>query len=477
MGDATRLPLPGRGASRAPALDLVSPRPGINDLVDYLDATVIARGRVRVPTRNISVLIKMDPPGKPTWWKRLWRDAAVVEPTVRVTVELIQVGVSLTPIAHYQDGFIFKDGLEEYSIRLHTKTEPCKVDYAPAIGGAFRIETARNLERDLGLPSGQLDTLLRTGRIGLPLSAKDRQRLFWIVYATFPDTIRTFVIPTARIILDEFVFDKSDVTSVHVEKLGAVARHAVAVMRFTGDVPKIALTGHADDRGTDAYNIDLGERRIKSVEKALREALDSVARGVSTRFTVTTKSFGEAKPVVKGARTEADHARNRRVEVLMSTLRPRCKRVSLRAVVGRGLKLLPRLSNADQAKRIECFLRKALKKGTDDRYVWPDMVLNVYNNSTPFGTYGFNLLRDQLTLEGVFGSSNSDASVLNSLQSIDERIITGIDEMNKKIHLLAGAGSAGVPLVATMKAMDALRAFMHARVTDPNSIYNCYKDV
>jgi hypothetical protein len=82
-----------------------------------------------------------------------------------------------------------------------------------------------------------------------------------------------------------------------------------------------------------------------------------------------------------------------------------------------------------------------------------------------------------LTIEGVFASSNSDASLLNSLQSIDDRIIKGISEVNKYIAILSGAGSAGIPLIAKMKAMDALRAFMHGRVKDPNSIYNCYKDV
>ena len=276
------------------------------------------------------------------------------------------------------------------------------------------------------------------------------------------------------------MFDKSDLTGVHADKIRAIARHLLAVRRFAGDFPKIALTGHADDRGKEPYNTGLGERRNAAVEKALRAALDDLMPGLtpalSTRFTIMSKSFGETKPIVAKARSEAEHARNRRVEVLISTLRPRCKRVSLRAVVGRSLKQLHRLPS-DQAKRIECFLRKVLRKGTDDRYVWPEMVLNVYNNSTPFGTYGFNLLRDQLTIEGVFGPSNSDVSLLKSLQSIDDRIITGISEVNKYIHLLSGAGSAGVPLVATMKAMDALRAFMHGRVKDPNSIYNCYKDV
>ena len=180
----------GGGPSRgAPTVDVVSPRPGIDDLVDYLDATVIARGVVRVPTKNIEVLVKLEPRDKPTWWKRLWRDAATVEPTVRVTIELVQVGVSLTPFVHYQDGFGLKEGLEEYLIRRHTKVAPCAIDYAPAIGAGFLISSTKELEKNFDIP-GQLDKLFKAGRIGLPLSAKDQQRLFWMVYATFPDTIR-----------------------------------------------------------------------------------------------------------------------------------------------------------------------------------------------------------------------------------------------------------------------------------------------
>jgi hypothetical protein len=109
--------------------------------------------------------------------------------------------------------------------------------------------------------------------------------------------------------------------------------------------------------------------------------------------------------------------------------------------------------------------------------VHPQLVLDVYNKMTPFGTYPLSLLRDQLTLDSVFGPSISDVSVLKSLQWIDDQIIAGITEMNKYIAILSGAASAGVPLVALMKAMDELRAFMNARVGDPNSIYNCYKDV
>jgi peptidoglycan-associated lipoprotein len=69
---------------------------------------------------------------------------------------------------------------------------------------------------------------------------------------------------------------------------------------------RILLRGHADDSGTETYNLALGSRRAQAVRAALIE------RGVApTRL--ETVSFGEALPASPG-RDEASLARNRRVE-------------------------------------------------------------------------------------------------------------------------------------------------------------------
>ena len=266
-------------------------------------------------------------------------------------------------------------------LRLATPTS------CPCWCAALRISTKASIEQELGIV-GQLDMLLRAGKITQPMSARDQRRLFWIAYATFPDDIKRFVIPKGRILLGEFAFDKSLLTDSHVAKIGAIARHCVAISRFISVPPKIAIAGHTDDRGTERYNTGLGERRAAAVNEALRRAIDELTPGLSKQMSITLQAFGETRPLVK-ARTEGEHARNRRVEVLLQQPLRRCTRVSLRAVVSRSLKLLPRLGSRDQAQRIGCMLRKMLQKGADDRWVFTELVSTVENKTLAFGTYPF----------------------------------------------------------------------------------------
>jgi hypothetical protein len=468
---AYKPPLPRLGMGQS-TLEVISPRPDIGDLVDYLDASVLARGRVIVPTQRITFLVKLNPPKELTWWNRLWDDPLKHFPTVRVTIELIQVGPSLTPISTYGNQPIVKKALNEYVIRLHTKTPPCSTDYVPVIGSAFALAAEMSVEKELGI-GGHLDTLLKQGKITSPVSAKDEQRHFWFVYATFPAEIGRYVIPRDRVVLDEFEFDKSSLTKVHLAKITAIARYIAALAAFVGNPPKVEITGHTDIRGTEKYNMELGYRRAAAVNEALHKAIDAISPGLSKRMTITPRSFGETKPLIM-ANTEAEHARNRRVEVLVQKPLPYCPRVSLQAVVNRALKLMPRLAQPEERQRLSCLLHKVLLKGTDDRWIDPQGVLNVYNQDSRFGTYPLILVRDFLS---GYTHSLTDAELLASLQRMDKQIIEGIGQVNHFIQVLSGAASSGIPLLAKMKAMDTLRAWTYARVKYPKSIYSCYREV
>ena len=468
-GLITSIPSPGLGD---PTVQIVSPRPNISDLVDYLDATVRARGRVTVPTQKVNFLVKLDPPNKSTWWKRLWEDPLKKFPTVRVTVELVQVGVSLFPISNYRGDVLLSQSFNEYLTRLHSKKPPCSTDFVTALGGLFGITAKGAIEKELGI-NGQLDTLIKKSNTKLPMSAQDEQRHFWTVYATFPTEIRKYVIPETRVVLDEFIFDKSSLTQNHIGKILAIARHSEAMAASVGTGFTIGLAGHTDDRGTEKYNIDLGDRRASEVKEALRKAIEGIGPGLSSKFTIMAKSFGETKPLVK-AKTEAEHARNRRVEVLLLKQTSRCPRVSLRVVVKRALGLLPRLSDSKQAQRISCLLRKVIQKGTDDRWIDKQRVGDVENASKSLGTYPFNLLRDYLSLGDIFEAAVPDAQVLRTLESLDGEIIGGINKVIERMEVLTNAASTGASTPG-MKEMDALRAWMFKRTNDNQSIYNCYR--
>ena len=102
-----------------------------------------------------------------------------------------------------------------------------------------------------------------------------------------------------------FAFNKSELTPQAGPRLDKLAS-------FLKQFPqrKLLVEGYTDAVGTDAYNMELSERRAE----AIREAL--VARGVDTTR-VVTKGYGKAYPVADNASVDG-RAVNRRVEVVIA---------------------------------------------------------------------------------------------------------------------------------------------------------------
>jgi peptidoglycan-associated lipoprotein len=69
---------------------------------------------------------------------------------------------------------------------------------------------------------------------------------------------------------------------------------------------RIRIAGHTDNRGSDEYNLALGQRRSASAKRYL------VSRGIAENR-IETVSFGEERPAAAGE-NEAAWARNRRDE-------------------------------------------------------------------------------------------------------------------------------------------------------------------
>ncbi len=78
--------------------------------------------------------------------------------------------------------------------------------------------------------------------------------------------------------------------------------------RLMKEVPEITarVEGHADERGTNDYNLALGERRSKTVNDYL------TSFGIQGNR-LTTISYGEEKPAAEG-HDESAFSKNRRVE-------------------------------------------------------------------------------------------------------------------------------------------------------------------
>jgi peptidoglycan-associated lipoprotein len=100
-----------------------------------------------------------------------------------------------------------------------------------------------------------------------------------------------------------FDFDESSIRSEFRTVLNAHSMNLAANPNMT-----VVLEGHADERGTREYNLALGERRAKAVERFL------IVNGAS-RGQIETVSYGEEKPAVRGS-SESAWAQNRRVELI-----------------------------------------------------------------------------------------------------------------------------------------------------------------
>jgi OmpA-OmpF porin, OOP family len=102
-----------------------------------------------------------------------------------------------------------------------------------------------------------------------------------------------------------FEYDKAVIKRDSYYILDAV----VAAMNGSPDIALLEVQGHTDERGDDAYNLDLSERRAAAVVAYL------VAHGVAARR-LSSQGYGETQPVDK--RTgEAAWARNRRVDFVL----------------------------------------------------------------------------------------------------------------------------------------------------------------
>lgn len=102
-----------------------------------------------------------------------------------------------------------------------------------------------------------------------------------------------------------FDFDKSELRK---DTMDVLAKNAEALLKKAADA-KIQIAGHCDERGSDEYNLALGDRRAKSVAGYLKKL------GVAENR-ISTISYGKEKPAVDG-HDEAAWSKNRRAEFVI----------------------------------------------------------------------------------------------------------------------------------------------------------------
>jgi peptidoglycan-associated lipoprotein len=112
-----------------------------------------------------------------------------------------------------------------------------------------------------------------------------------------PDTLKSETV--------HFDFDRAVVKTSEKPKVERVASY----LKANGNAD-ILIEGHCDERGTEGYNMALGERRALAVREAL------VGLGVSPDK-IQTISYGESRPIEAG-HTESAWSQNRRAAFVLA---------------------------------------------------------------------------------------------------------------------------------------------------------------
>ena len=116
--------------------------------------------------------------------------------------------------------------------------------------------------------------------------------------------------PVLRIVFEEQVFFDTDKSIVRPKSTSVLTAVAETLRSQSGPVA-LFVAGHANSRGSDAYNLDLSVRRANSVARALN------SNGIGSSI-IWRVGFGKAIPL-KPNTSAQNMAYNRRVEFLIAS--------------------------------------------------------------------------------------------------------------------------------------------------------------
>ena len=132
------------------------------------------------------------------------------------------------------------------------------------------------------------------------------------IFLTKPETDTTF---NVALLLDKVELNKTftveniyyDLNKYDIRPDAAEELDKLMTVLKDNPTIKIELGSHTDARSPDAYNLTLSQNRAKAAVAYI------VSKGIDPER-ITAKGYGETQLVVKQARTEEEHQRNRRTE-------------------------------------------------------------------------------------------------------------------------------------------------------------------
>ena len=101
-----------------------------------------------------------------------------------------------------------------------------------------------------------------------------------------------------------YEFDKSNIKHASELELDKF----IAFMKINPNV-QIEISAHTDEKGTDAYNMNLSKERARNVMNYLLE------EGRINKKRIISKGYGESMLLIKNAQIEEEHQKNRRTEI------------------------------------------------------------------------------------------------------------------------------------------------------------------
>ena len=223
----------------------------------------------------------------------------------------------LKPLAGQSAVIIFSDGLEmpkavasAQAMKAALKDKVCI--YAVLIGNDIMTQ-----DNPKGEGLALLDKVVKAGQCGFVVKGKDVESAAGM--ASFVEKI--FLGPAAAAVAappaaamvppaadpDSIYFDY-DKYNVKPEYKSVVKKNADYLKANKGS--NVTIEGNCDERGTNEYNMALGQRRADSAAKALKAA------GIDAKR-IKAVSYGEEKPVCKDA-TEACWSLNRNAKFVVT---------------------------------------------------------------------------------------------------------------------------------------------------------------
>ena len=132
------------------------------------------------------------------------------------------------------------------------------------------------------------------------------------VFLTKPETDTTF---TVAVLLDKATLNRTfvleniyyDLDKYNIRPDAADELDKLVTILKDNPTLKIELSSHTDVRAPDKYNMTLSQNRAKS-------AVEYIASKGIDASRLTAKGYGETQLIVKNAKTEEEHQRNRRTE-------------------------------------------------------------------------------------------------------------------------------------------------------------------